>query len=385
MRAVRAFIVDDEPPARVRLRQLLDEAGDVLVVGEAGDAVDARSAIREARPDVVFLDIEMPEISGTTLAASLPEPRPFIVFATAFEHYALDAFALDATDYLVKPITRTRLGGTLARVRERLSRHSDLERELVAASAVQAMLLPQTLPVIDGYDSAALTIAARGVGGDFFIGEQLGPQRFVLALGDVSGKGMPAGLVASSLQARIETVARHARGSASDVVADVNRTLCATSEMARFATLAYVELDGTSDLLTVVNAGHTPVIVVTGGRETELISSQGPALGILPDAQFATSTVLLGAGATVVIYSDGVTEALDASGEEFGETRLVDTISRHLRGTANQLCQAVVEAVREHTARAPAADDVTVLAIKRASRRSGFVNHRGHGCPRSDR
>jgi phosphoserine phosphatase RsbU/P len=368
MRAVRAFIVDDEPPARVRLRQLLNEAGDVLVVGEAGDAVDARSAIREARPDVVFLDIEMPETSGTTLAASLPEPRPFIVFATAFEHYALDAFALDATDYLVKPITRARLGGTLARVRERLSRHSDLERELVAASAVQAMLLPQTLPAIDGYDSAALTIAARGVGGDFFIGEQLGPQRFVLALGDVSGKGMPAGLVASSLQARIEAVARHGRGSASDVVADVNRTLCATSDMARFATLAYVELDGASDLLTIVNAGHTPVIVVTTALETQFVSSQGPALGILPDAQFAPSTVSLAAGATVVMYSDGVTEALDAGGDEFGESRLVDTIGRHLRGTANQLCQALVEAVREHTGRSPAADDITVLAIKRAHR-----------------
>jgi DNA-binding LytR/AlgR family response regulator len=134
---VRAFIVDDEPPARVRLRQLLSDAGGVIVVGEAGDAIEARTAIADSRPDVVFLDIEMPETSGTELAASLPEPRPFVVFATAFDHYALAAFAVDATDYLVKPITRARLAGTLARVRERLSRRSDLERDLVAAAAAQ--------------------------------------------------------------------------------------------------------------------------------------------------------------------------------------------------------------------------------------------------------
>ena len=82
------------------------EVTDVVVVGEAADAIDARDAIAATRPDVVFLDIAMPQESGTVLAHSLPEPRPFIVFATAFDQYAVDAFAVDATDYLVKPITR---------------------------------------------------------------------------------------------------------------------------------------------------------------------------------------------------------------------------------------------------------------------------------------
>ena len=115
---IRALLVDDEPPARTRLRQLLVEAGDVLVVGEAANVDEARSAIAETHPDVVFLDIEMPEGRGTTLAASLPEPRPFVVFATAFDRYALDAFAVDATDYLLKPITRgTSRGYARARAR----------------------------------------------------------------------------------------------------------------------------------------------------------------------------------------------------------------------------------------------------------------------------
>src|SRR5262245_15038206 len=96
---LRAYIVDDEPPARLRLRQLLADAGDVMVVGEAADAIEARAGIADTQPDVLFLDIEMPQMSGTALAGSLPEPRPFVVFATAFDHYALDAFAVEAIDY----------------------------------------------------------------------------------------------------------------------------------------------------------------------------------------------------------------------------------------------------------------------------------------------
>lgn len=363
---MRAFIVDDEPPARVRLRQLLAEVSDVIVVGEAGDAVEAHSAIADTRPDVVFLDIEMPETSGTELAASLPEPRPYVVFATAFDHYALAAFAVDATDYLVKPITRGRLSGTLARVRERLSRRSELEQELIAASAAQSMLLPRTLPLIPGYDSAAATVPARGVGGDFFLSQQISSTRYVLALGDVSGKGMPAGLVASSLQARIEAVTRHAHGSASELIADVNRALCNTSEGARYATLAYLELDTSQDQLTVVNAAHLPLVVMSPNGDTQLVSATSPPLGIFPEALFETSTVTLGDASLVVAYSDGVTESLNADGEEFEEHRLLEVIKQHANDSATELCRAVLKAVQVHTGYARANDDVTVLAIKGA-------------------
>ena len=112
---IRAVLVDDEPPARVRMRQLLEAIGDVTVVGEAGSAVEAQEVIRETRPDLLFLDIEMPEMRGTALAAALPEPRPFIVFATAFDNYGLEAIAVEATDYLLKPVSRAKLAVTLDR------------------------------------------------------------------------------------------------------------------------------------------------------------------------------------------------------------------------------------------------------------------------------
>jgi serine phosphatase RsbU (regulator of sigma subunit) len=365
---LRAFIVDDEPPARLRLRQLLTEAGDVLVVGEAGDAIAARSGIADTRPDVVFLDIEMPQVSGTTLASSLPEPRPYVVFATAFDRYALDAFAVDATDYLVKPITRARLSGTLTRLRDRLSRRSDLERDLVAASATQAALLPRALPVLAGYEASAVTLPARGVGGDFYLGQRVGSNRLVLALGDVSGKGMPAGLVASSVQARIETVARHALGTAGEMLADVNRALVATSDAGRFATLVYVDLVALAHTATFVNAGHLPILVHSPGTAPQWIASTGPALGILPEARFDQASIEIDAGATIVIYSDGVTETCDQGGEEFGEVRLLDAVSVHAAETPAGICQAVLDARRDFARGAPAADDVSVLVVKRFDR-----------------
>ena len=127
--------------------------------------------------------------------------------------------------------------------------------------------------------SAALTLPARGVGGDFFLSQQIGPTRFALALGDVSGKGMPAGLVASSLQARIEAVARHARGTAQRRRRRRQSRAVRHSDAARFATLAYLELDTERSRITVVNAGHLP----RSGRRRRAPSRahclDGPALG----------------------------------------------------------------------------------------------------------
>jgi sigma-B regulation protein RsbU (phosphoserine phosphatase) len=362
---IRAFLVDDEPPARARLKQLLAEIGDVVVVGEAGNAEDARPAIAAVQPDVVFLDIEMPETRGTELAASLPEPRPFLVFATAYDRYALDAFAVAATDYLLKPITRGRLAGTMSRVRERLSRQTDLEREMAAASATQSWLMPRTLPEIPGFDCAAISLPARSVGGDFFVAQPLPDGRFSLALGDVAGKGMPAGLVASSIQARLETMARHVAHDAAVVVADVNRALLHVIESARFATLAYFELDPARGECQIVNAGHLPVIAIGPDGHRELVSSTGPALGIVPDAHYTAQRVTVSSGGALVAYSDGVTESTDDAGDEFGEAQLVATIERHVTATAAGLCQSVIDAARDHRAGAPAEDDVTVLVIKR--------------------
>jgi two-component system LytT family response regulator len=115
---IRALLVDDEQPARDRLKQLLAAHADVEVVGEADDGVQAAERIAELQPDVVFLDIQMPGASGLDVAASLGARRPLVVFCTAFDQYAVDAFELSATDYLLKPVNRARLAAALDRVRQ---------------------------------------------------------------------------------------------------------------------------------------------------------------------------------------------------------------------------------------------------------------------------
>lgn len=114
--SLRVLLVDDEAPARGRLRQLLSERADVAIVGEAEDGVEAIERIQELTPDVVFLDIQMPGCSGLDVAASLGPTRPAIIFCTAFDQHAVDAFEVQAVDYLLKPVTRARLAAALARV-----------------------------------------------------------------------------------------------------------------------------------------------------------------------------------------------------------------------------------------------------------------------------
>lgn len=114
---IRTLLIDDEQPARERLRQLLAAHGDVEIVGEAEDGVQAAERIAELAPDLVLLDIQMPGASGLDVAASLGTPRPAVIFCTAFDQYAVDAFELSALDYLLKPVNRARLAASLDRVR----------------------------------------------------------------------------------------------------------------------------------------------------------------------------------------------------------------------------------------------------------------------------
>jgi two-component system LytT family response regulator len=115
---IRVLIVDDELPARERLRRLLGGIEEVEIAGEAVDGVAAIEQIRRLRPDVVLLDIERPGCRGTEVAASLPGPRPHIIFCTAYDQFAVEAFELRAVDYLLKPVSRARLAGALQRVRQ---------------------------------------------------------------------------------------------------------------------------------------------------------------------------------------------------------------------------------------------------------------------------
>jgi len=142
---MRVLIVDDEPAARERLARMLAEL-DVEVAGEAADGLAALDLAARLRPDVVLLDIEMPEVSGLDVARRLAEPRPLVVFQTAFDQYALDAFEREALDFLLKPVTRERLGQALARAGRRLAERETITRVTAEMAARLEQVIHRQAP-----------------------------------------------------------------------------------------------------------------------------------------------------------------------------------------------------------------------------------------------
>lgn len=141
---IRTVLIDDEQPARERLKQLLTAHADVEVVGEAGDGVEAAERIAELTPDLILLDIQMPGASGLDVAASLGRPRPAVIFCTAFDQYAVDAFELSALDYLLKPVNRARLAAALDRVRSTSGASAGTARDRALEKLTQAEGLAPT-------------------------------------------------------------------------------------------------------------------------------------------------------------------------------------------------------------------------------------------------
>lgn len=362
---MRAVLVDDEAPARARLKALLLDLGGAVVVGEAGDADAARAVIAAQAPDVVFLDIEMPAERGTDLAASLPEPRPFIVFATAYERFAVDAFQYDAADYLLKPVNRQRLQATLDRLTQKLTARQEASRELDDAVRAQTFLLPRAMPALPGFAIGARTLPARAVGGDFYDAEVV-DGRMAFVLGDVSGKGMAAGLIASSVQARWQAAIRQRDLSLAAMMTALNRDVMASTEGSRYATLLHGVLVPDTGDIRYVNAGHPPAVLVgADGRWTPALTSTAPAVGLMDVTDFPAASHRLLPGDTLIVMSDGVCEARDGRGDDFDLACLGTLASRCQGGDVTALADEIVHEVQRHRGTDQGQDDVTVVILRR--------------------
>ncbi len=239
-----------------------------------------------------------------------------------------------------------------------------MQRDLSQAAEIQRRMLPAEAPKMAGADLAGFNAACRTVGGDYYDFFPYPDGRVALALGDVSGKGMPASLMMMALHARVQVLAEDP-GNMAAFMTRLNKATCAQCPSNRFITFFFCVLDTATGELTFANAGHNPPILMRASGEAQLLEGGGPVLGILPIAPYAEQRAHLDHGDMLVLYSDGVTEANNAAYEEYGEARFIEVLKRHREAPATAIVDAVTRDLDEFAAGAPQADDITLVVAKR--------------------
>lgn len=246
-----------------------------------------------------------------------------------------------------------------------------LEEELAIAREIQQKLLPKDAPKLNGYEMAAINIPTKQVGGDYFDYFPIDADRYVLTVADVSGKGVPAALLMSNLQATLHAMMT-ADVPLDKIVARINDFVHANTTYDKFITFFVGVLDVSAHKFTYVNGGHNPpylfhkIPLAEGEPEFRLLDKGGLLLGMFPGVPYESETVTLQSGDLLLMYTDGVSEAMNAKEEEFTEQRIEQTIRnrRALPGvSAAALIDAITSEVKQFTAGQPQSDDITLLAL----------------------
>jgi serine phosphatase RsbU (regulator of sigma subunit) len=257
--------------------------------------------------------------------------------------------------------TQAALAIDSARLYAESAEKARIERDLRIAAEIQRALLPERLHQQGVTDLAAESIPCRTVGGDFFDYLEVGERGFGFALGDVAGKGPPAALLAAAVQSNFVAQAPVSVDPA-DTMARVNKALLRRAIEARFATMFYGAITEGGQL-SYCNAGQEPPLVLRKNR-IEWLEEGGPVLGLLSIATYELGTVQLEPGDLVVIYSDGITEAQDRAGDDFGRDRLVATLHGHHGASAESALDHLLAAVKQFSHGAPQHDDVTAMVLR---------------------
>jgi serine phosphatase RsbU (regulator of sigma subunit) len=245
-----------------------------------------------------------------------------------------------------------------------------LEAELTLAARIQADLFPAALPRADGYEFAARSRPARLCGGDYYDALPLtghaGRTGLVLCVADVAGKGLPAALVMSNAQATIRALLAHA-DSLADLAGHASELLHATTPPEKYVTAALVELTPETGAFAFVGAGHVDSFLLRASGELVRLASTGHPLGLLPPVLPYDRTLhAFGEGDCLVLFSDGVPEAQNAAGEEFGEGRLLEVLRSAAPDGATVVVDRVFQAIDAFVCGAPQYDDITILVARRA-------------------
>jgi serine phosphatase RsbU (regulator of sigma subunit) len=250
----------------------------------------------------------------------------------------------------------------LREAQARCAEQEVLARELQLAHEIQTRMLPAVLPTLPGYDLGARSLPARMVGGDFYDVFPLDSERLGIAIGDVSGKGIPAALLMSLTCALLRVEAYHA-GSPEEVVRNVNRYLLERNSE-EFVTLLYGVLYGRSGEFSYARAGHELPIIANGRGASTAPMEHSLPLGLFQDLQLDLQTVTLPPKSTLLLYTDGVIEAFHSEQGDFGEPRLKQMLASEPHDSSQALCNRIVDAVTAYSGDPAHQDDITVVAVR---------------------
>ena len=240
----------------------------------------------------------------------------------------------------------------------------ELQQEIELAAQVQQRLLPARPPVMNGFDIAGQMIAARTVGGDYFDYIELPAGDLGLVVADVSGKGVAAALLMSSVEMGLRIDAPSASHT-NQAVRNLNKVLVHVTDAERYVTLFYGKLDVSQCLLEYTNAGHCPPLLVRQGtREPVWLEAGGMVAGLFPEAEYDCGQVRLEPGDMLISYTDGVTEATNAAGEQFTVARLEAVVRENATSCAQDLVEAILKAVGEFRGANALEDDLTLMVLR---------------------
>jgi len=277
---------------------------------------------------------------------------------TRFDDLDGNSFSLISRDDFVREIEAKRRAAA-----EKLEAERRVAQELEIAKQVQARLFPQNLPQLQTLEYAGVCIQAREVGGDYYDFLNLGQDRMGFVIGDTSGKGIGAALLMANLQANLRGQSAIALEQPQRFLRSVNQLFYENTADSCYATLVFAEYDDASRRLRYANCGHYPALLFRNGRTLERLDSTSTVLGLFTDWDCSLSETQLLPGDTLALYTDGVTDAFNDAGEEFGEQRLIDAIWKHRELSPQRMLSAIVDDVRQFSPHEQH-DDITMIVAK---------------------
>ena len=358
LRTGRVLIADDQQHILFALQMLLGGSG--FSTETVTHPSRVLRAVENERFDAVLIDLNYTRdtvggAEGLELVSKIRSIDNFVpvLVMTAWStvDLAVEAMRRGATDFVQKPWENRelleKLQHQVSLAREQRQRQRQHEEELRDAREIQAGLLPKYLPELPGYEIAAVNQPLRFVGGDYYNIVRLDDRHTAFCIADVAGKGLPAALLMSSLQAALRPLVAQ-KLPPGELCHRLNRILCDVVPVGKFISFFYGVLDSTENRLTYCNAGHNPPLLIRANGESTELGAEGAVLGQFPEWQYRQSELKIKSGDRLLLFTDGLVEASGPDDEPFGEQNLIRIAQENRASSAHSLMELLMRAASAH-------------------------------------